>query len=120
MIEFGMAPLPFFIALLRACPSGSRLTFDACEPESFVHAFRPWSHRSDPKRFEADDYSIDADFVSLAEERGARGELELEHHFGISGPDGRLLCASWDDFMVVKLADDFRNALHESVGRERK
>jgi hypothetical protein len=25
--------------------------------------------------------------------------------------DGRLLCASWDDFMVVKLADDVRKAI---------
>jgi hypothetical protein len=111
VIEFGMTPMQFFVAVLRACPPGSRLTFDACEPESFVHAFRQWSHRSDASRFEADEYSIDADFIALAEEFAARGELELEHHFGISSPDGRLLCASWDDFMVVKLADDVREAI---------
>jgi hypothetical protein len=111
--EFGMAPMQFFIALLRACPPGSRVTFDACETESFVHAFQRWSHRTDPNRFEADDYSIDADFIALAEKLAAHGELELEHHFGISSPDGRLLCASWDDFMVVKLADDIREAIRK-------
>ena len=37
--EFGMSPMPFFIRLLRACPPGSRLTFYASEPESFVGAF---------------------------------------------------------------------------------
>ena len=107
--------MAFFIRLLRACPPGSRLTFDASETESFVHAFKRWSHRSDPNRFEADDYSIDADFIALVERLTARGELELEHHFGISAPDGRLLCASWDDFMVVKLADDVREAIRKSA-----
>jgi hypothetical protein len=116
--EFGMAPMQFYIALLRACPPGSRLTFDACETESFAHAFHPWSHRSDPNRFEADEYTIDADFVALSEQLAARGALELEHHLGISGPDGRLLCASWDDFMVVKLADDLRDALHKSASAQ--
>ena len=107
--------MQFYIALLRACPPGSRLTLDACETESFVHAFKPWSHRSDTNRFEADEYSIDADFIARSEEIAARGALELGHHLEISGPDGRLLCASWDDFMVVKLADDLRDALHKSA-----
>jgi len=113
--EFGMAPMQFYIALLRACPPRSRLTFDASETESFVHAFKRWSHRSNPNRFEADEYSIDADFIAVSKELAARGALELGHHLGISGPDGRLLCASWDDFMVVKLADDLRDALHKSA-----
>lgn len=114
MTQFGMPPLQFFIRLLRACPPGSRLTFDASEPESFVRCFRQWSHRKDPARFEADNYSINNDFIALAEQLAARGELELEHHFGISESDGRLLCASWDDFMVVKLADDVREAIQRA------
>jgi hypothetical protein len=115
MIEFGIPPLQFFIRLLRACPPGSRLTFDASEPDSFVRAFRQWSHRKDVARFEADEYSINTDFIALTEQLAARGELELEHHFGISASDGRLLCASWDDFMVVTLADDVREAIQREL-----
>src|SRR5258708_27771868 len=106
--EFGLTPMQFFLELLRVCPPGSRLTFEASEPETFVRLFRKWSRRSDPARFEADDYLIDADLIALAERLAAGGELELDHHFGISAPDGRLLCASWDDFIIVKLADDIR------------
>jgi hypothetical protein len=50
-----------------------------------------------------------ASFRQLAEKLAACGARE--HHFGISRPDGRLLCASWDDFMVVKLADGLREAV---------
>jgi hypothetical protein len=113
--EFGIQPLEFFIALLRACPPGTRLTFDNSEPESFVHAFQRWSHRSDPKSFEADYYTVDAGLISLAETLAGRGELQLECHFGISSPDSRLLCASWDDFMVVKLADDIKQEISRQV-----
>jgi len=110
--------MQFFTALVRACPTGSRITFDRSEPESFVHAFKQWSHRSDPASFEADDCLIAAEFISLAEQLAARGELKLDHRLGISAPDGRLLCASWDDFMIVKLADDVCEALQKSTGEE--
>jgi len=52
--EFGMDDMQFFVALLRACPEGSRLSFDHSEPESFVHTFREWSHRDRPDTFEAE------------------------------------------------------------------
>jgi len=115
VLEFGIQPLKFFILLLRACPPGSRLTFDNSELESFVHAFQRWSHRSDPKSFEADYYTLDSDLISLAESLAARNELQLDCHFGISSPDGRLLCASWDDFVVVKLADDIKEEISRRV-----
>ncbi|GEM_PF-5275510 len=113
--EFGIGPIPFFIALLHASPPGSRLTFDRSEPESFVHAFRQWSHRSDPESFEADYYTIDAGFIALAEQAAGRDALELDAHLGISSPEGRLLCASWDDFMVVKLAEDMRERIRKDI-----
>ena len=106
MRKFGMEDMPFFVALLRACPVGSQITFDQSEPESFVRAFGQWAHRSDSKSFEADYYTVDAEFIALAEQLARRGELELDHHFGIASPDGRLLCASWDDFTIMKLADE--------------
>jgi hypothetical protein len=109
--EFGMEDIPFFLALLRACPPGSQITFDQSEPGSFVHAFRKWSHRSDPKSFEADYYTISDDFIALAQQLASRSALELYCHLGISSPDGRLLCASWDDFRVVKLADEIRERI---------
>jgi hypothetical protein len=113
--EFGMSDFEFFVALLRACPERSRLSFDQSEPESFVHAFREWSHRADPSTFEADYYSIDARFVAAVEQSVARGELMLDHHFGIVAPDGRPLCGSLDDFTVVTLSDDIRNKLLTNV-----
>ncbi len=115
-VEFGMEPLQFFVALLRACPPGSRLTFDQSEPESFVHAFRRWSHRADAQSFEADYYTIDAEFIALAEQLAGRGELQLYSHIGLGSPDGRLLCTSWDDFMVVKLDEEIRERIRTAVG----
>jgi hypothetical protein len=43
----------------------------------------------------------------------ASGCLMPNHWHLVAWPqnDGRLLCASWDDFMVVKLADDVRGAI---------
>lgn len=110
--EFGVENLRFFCALLRACPAGSRLTFDQSEPESFVQAFRRWSFRENAKSFEADYYTIDDEFIASIEERAKGGQLELYAHFGIASAEGELLCASWDDFMIVKLADGVR----EKVG----
>ena len=109
--EFGVPDLRFFIALLRSCPVGSRLTFDQSEPESFVHTFGRWSHRDEPDSFEADYYTIDPEFIALAEERATSGALELYSHFGVSSPEGELLCTSWDDFMIVKLADGLRDGI---------
>lgn len=108
---FGLDNLPFFLALLRACPAGSRLSFDRSEPESFVQAFRPWSHRESPSTFEADCYRIDADFVAAVEQAIERGTLQLDHHFGIVAPDGRPLCSSMDDFSVVTLAADIQERI---------
>lgn len=116
LVEFGVGNMRFFVTLLRACPGGSRITFDQSEPESFVHAFGKWSYREDPNSFEADYYTIDGDFIALAEERAKLGELELYSHFGISSPEGELLCTSWDDFMVVKLTKE----LEEKIRRETK
>ena len=112
--EFGIDNMRFFIALLRACPARSRITFDQSETESFVHAFRKWSYRENPKDFEADHYTMDDEFIALAEERAKKGELELYCHFGIASPEGELLCTSWDDFVIVKLKDELR----ENIRRE--
>ncbi|HEX8371894.1 MAG TPA: hypothetical protein VF585_03870 [Chthoniobacterales bacterium] len=106
-----MNDMELFVALLRACPERSRLSFDQSEPESFVHTFREWSHRHDASTFEADYYSIDAQFVAAVEQLAALGELRLDHHFGIVAPDGRALCHSMDDFTIVTLADDIRHKL---------
>ncbi len=109
--EFGLEDLDFFLALLRACPDGSRLSFDRSEPESFVQAFRPWSHRDQPDTFEADYYTICDDLRAEAERLVGGGQLELDHHFGIVAADGRSLCSSLDDFTVVTLADDIRRQI---------
>ena len=109
--EFGMGDIPFFLALVRACPDGSRLTFYQGEPESFVCAFREWSHRKRPQDFEADHYTIDRQLVAVAERLAAAGELRLDHHFTIVAPDDRLLCDSLDDFTIVTLADDIRESI---------
>jgi hypothetical protein len=113
--EFGLGDIPFFLALLRACPDGSRLTFHQSETESFVHAFREWSHRTRPQDFEADHYTMDRRFVAAAERLAADGELRLDHHFTIVAPDDRLLCDSLDDFTIVTLADDIRQSIRDAV-----
>ena len=101
---FGLPDLKFFLAVLRACPPGARLSFDRSETESFVQAFRPWSRREDASSFEAYDYRIDAGFIAGVEQAIERGTLQLDHHFGIVASDGRPLCSSMDDFAVVTLA----------------
>ncbi len=101
-----MDDVPFFLALLRACPTGSRLFFYQTESEPFVHTFREWSFRERPRAFEADHYTLDEGFLSTAERVAAAGELEIAHHFTILGPDERLLCDSLDDFTILELADD--------------
>ena len=116
MTEFGMDDMQFFVALLRACPEGSRLSFDQSEPESFVHTFREWSHRDDSKSFEADSYSIAPRFIEVVEREIASGKLQLDHHFGIVAPDGRSLCSSLDDFTVVTLADDIKQKITNHDG----
>ncbi len=113
-IEFGMEPMQFFLALLKACPEGSRLTFDQSEPASFVIAFREWSHRSDINTFEADYYTIDPGFIALVKRLVDDGHLELYCHFAIASPRGGLLCSSWDDMRVVKLAPEIEQNLRQS------
>jgi hypothetical protein len=112
--QFGMEPIEFFLALLRICPEGSRLTFDQSEPASFVIAFREWSHRADINTFEADYYTIDQGFISLIERLVAEGHLELYCHFAIGSPRGGLLCSSWDDLRAVKLAPEIEEQLRKS------
>ena len=118
--EFAMDDLPFFLALLRACPDGSRLSFDQSEPESFVHAFREWSHRERPDTFEADSYSIAPGFIAAIERDLAGGNLRLYAHFWIVGPDGRALCSSLDDFTVVTLDDDIKKTIHRATAIRNK
>ena len=111
--EFGMNDMQLFLALLRACPAGSRLSFDQSESESFVSTFREWSHRDDPSTFEADSYSIDSRFIAAIEREIAGGKLQLYSHFWITAPDRRSLCSSLDDFTVVTLADDIREKIRK-------
>ena len=113
--EFGMEDMQFFIALLRACPTGSRLYLDEGESESFVDTFRAWSHRDQQDRFEANYYTVNNEFIAKAEQLAARGELELYHHFWIHAPDGQRLCSSLDDFVVVRLADDIREKIKKQA-----
>ena len=113
--EFELEAIPFFLALLHACPEGSRLSFDQSEPESFVHAFRRWSHRDVSTTFEADWYVIGPDLVAVAEQMSSEGKLELDHHFGIVAPDGHSLCSSLDDFKIVTLADDIRQKIRQET-----
>ena len=109
--EFGLEPMDFFLTLLRICPEGFRLTFDQSEPASFVIAFREWSHRSDINTFEADYYAIDPGFIALVERLVREGHLELYCHFAIGSPRGGLLCSSWDDMRVVKLAAEIEQKI---------
>jgi hypothetical protein len=117
--EFGMGNISFFLALLRACPEGSRLTFHQSETEAFVNAFRAWSHRENPRNFEADYYAFDRRFMELAERLAAAGELPLDHHFTIVAYDNRLLCDSLDDFTIVTLAEDIKEKIRASHGTAR-
>jgi len=111
--EFGLQPMEFFVALLRTCPEGSRLTFDQSEPASFVIAFREWSHRTDINTFEADYYTIDPGFIALVDRLVREGHLELYCHFAIGSPRGGLLCSGWDDMRSVKLAPEIEEKLRE-------
>jgi len=111
--EFGLEPMEFFVALLRSCPEGSRLTFDQSEPASFVIAFREWSHRTDINTFEADYYTIDPGFIALVDRLVREGHLELYCHFAIGSPRGGLLCSSWDDMRSMKLAPEIEEKLRE-------
>lgn len=104
LFDFGMDDAGFFLALIRACPGGSRLTFDGMEPDTFVAAFHEWSSRSDPDRFEADYYVIDDGFIATAERMARGGALDLHDRLGITSPSGELLCTCRDGFMVIKLA----------------
>ena len=113
LTEFGMDDMEFFVALLRACPEGSRLSFDQSEPESFVHTFREWSHRNRSTDFEADYYMIDPRFIAAIERELASGKLELYHHFWIVGSDGLALCRSLDDLTVVTLDDQIKKRIQK-------
>jgi len=115
--EFGIGKLEFFVLLLRSCPQGSRLTFDQSEPASFVVAFREWSHRSDVNSFEADYYTVDNGLIALVEQLTGDSELELHSQFGIGSPLGTLLCSSWDDFNMVKLADEILQRIRAGLTR---
>ena len=115
LTEFGMDDMQFFVALLRASPEGSRLGFDQSEPESFVHAFREWSHRERPDSFEADYYSIEPRFIAGIEREIASGKLKLYAHFWIVAPDGRTICSSLDDFTVVTLDDETRKKIQNTA-----
>jgi len=106
-----MDEMLFFVTLLRACPVGSRLSFDQSESELFVDAFREWSHRDQTDTFEADSYSIDPRFIASIERKIASGEVRLDHHFWIVAPDGRPLCSSLDDFTVVTLAEEIKQRI---------
>jgi len=99
------------VAVVRACPVGSRLSFDHSEPESFVAHFRPWSHRDRATDYEADYYTIDERFVLLAERLTAETALELDHHWHIVGPDGVPLIQSMDDFTIIAVTREFHARL---------
>ena len=111
MREFGMTDYDFFVAVLRACPEGSHLSFDQSESESFVQQFQRWAHREDPNAFEADYYLIDSSLVEAVEQAITEGELELWHHVFIAGPDGRRLLQGVDDFYDVYLDEDLRRRI---------
>ena len=68
-------------------------------------------HRSASDTFEADYYSIDARFISAVEREIASGKLQLDHHFWIATPDGRLLCNSMDDCTVITFAEDIKKKI---------
>ena len=108
MREFGMSDFAFFLAVLRACPEGARLSFDHSEPESFVASFARWAHRDDMTSFEADYYLIDTDLVDAIERAIAAGELELDHHVLITSADGRGLFQGVDDFYDIYLDNEVR------------
>src|SRR5256885_16773665 len=105
--------MDFFLALLRICPEGSRLTFDQSEAASFVIAFREWSHRSDINTFEADYYTVDPGFIALMDRLVQEGHLELYSHFAIGSPRGGLLCSSWHDMRLVKLAPEVEQKVRQ-------
>ena len=113
--EFGLSDIDFFLALLRASPDGSRLTFHQDEDEAFVATFRAWSHPEPRRQLEADYYIIDRRFVAEAEKLAAAGHLRLEHHMTLVGPDERLLCDSVDQFTIVTVAEDISEHIRRQI-----
>ena len=77
--------------------------------------FRPWSHRSRATDYEADYYTIDDQFVSLANRLTADAALEIDHHLHIIGPDVVPLFQSMDDFTSIALTPDFHARLTDGV-----
>jgi hypothetical protein len=117
LFDFGMDDAGFFLALIRACPPGSRLAFDGREPDTFVAAFHEWSSRADPDRFEADYYVIDDGFIAAAGRMARGGALDLNDSLAVTSPSGELLCTCREGFMVIRLAPSLAAGLQSLRGR---
>jgi hypothetical protein len=106
--SFHMDEREFLLAVLRACPSGSLVEFDQCEPEEWVHRLREWSQRSSAAQFEADNYRIDDRFIAALDELIESDPAPLIgiHHMSIMGRDNCCLMASVDNFSILTTLDD--------------
>jgi len=111
--HFGMTDAEYFIAVINACPDGSKLYLDQCEVDSWVEELRPWSFRENPQNYDADYYVIDKRFKGKTRELIGINPKDLDvcHHIYITSPGGNQLFSSVDNFWQVELSDEIREAL---------
>lgn len=113
MKEFGLDDLTFFVELLKACPPGSKLSFNHNESEYFVRTFDAWAFRCCSGDFEADFYRVDQSFIDEVERLIGSGSFELDHHFHISGPDDRGLFQGVDDLCEIYIDEEIRKKIEK-------
>ena len=105
--SFGMNDREFFLAVLRACPTGSALYLDQDERDSWLHRLADWSNKS-LGRTDVDHYRIDEQFVATVEQLLADEPSSLNdlHHMCVKAQDGTTLMASVDNFSMITVLDE--------------
>src|SRR5262245_30818770 len=105
--SFGMNDREFFLAVLRACPTGSALYLDQDERDSWLRRLADWSHNL-PGRIDVQHYRIDEQFVAAVEQLLADEPSSLNdlHHVCVKAQDGTTLMASVDNFSIITVLDE--------------
>ena len=105
--SFGMTDAQFFLAVLRACPAGTRLDVGQDEGDQWVRQLKQWSYRKRADQYEADYYRIDGQFTESVEQliRSNPANLSVLHHITVTDQAGRCLLQSMDDFTIITCLD---------------
>ena len=108
-----MTDAEYFIAVLNACPDGSKLYLEECEVDSWVEELRPWSFRKNPDIYEAEYYVVNAEFKRKIKELIDNNPIDLDpcHEIFITSPEGDEVFYSVDNFWQVELSDRVKEAL---------